>query len=183
MALSSKFAKVLDKADPQQSRVQDNVNSVLEPVARYVQATPIMGAPPPAWIYPNFADANWSNALIAGTTPPFLGTTAKLAFHKDALGYVHFKGLVTSATNRASAQLMFTLPSGYAPKDVLFFNCYSTTGTANDDTIVIYPTGAVACGTITAGKSVDLACIIFLAEGGGSGSLGGGSGGGISPHG
>lgn len=167
-------------------RFQDNVGQTLDPIANAVAQTPLVGHAP-AWLFPTFADVNWSNALQKFTAPPLIGTSAVLAFHKDVLGYVHFKGLVTSASNRTGNSLMFTLPVGYAPKEVLTFNCFSTTGTANDATVIIFPTGAVTCGTITSGKSVDLSCIVFLAEGGGSGGLGGGSGSGgnigPSPHG
>ena len=75
---------ILRGLDAQQSRTQDNVSQVLTPVAKALQNTPIMGAPPPSWILPS---------LLNGYASFGLGTAAP-AFHRDALGYVHLKGLL-----------------------------------------------------------------------------------------
>ena len=107
----SPYFPVLRGPDPQQSRVQDNVQSVLGPVAKSLQNTPIMGAPPPSWIRPS---------LLNGWTSDTAGV-AVIAFHRDALGYVHVGGYGVNAAGCAGFTTTWTMPMGYRPRDVRIF--------------------------------------------------------------
>lgn len=110
MAFPSSFLKL--RGDDQPTRAQDNINASLEPIAKALNATPIMGAPPPSWIRPSVLTGGFSN---------FGGGFAVVAFHKDALGYVHVKGFTTSVAGSAAFSVIFTLPQGYRPSEVRRF--------------------------------------------------------------
>ncbi len=64
-----------------------------------------MGAPPPAWIAPD---------LLNGFAN-FGAGHAEAAFHKDALGMVTVKGLISTAAGAAAFVTMLALPAGYRP--------------------------------------------------------------------
>lgn len=108
---SSQFPILRTPEQPQQSRVQDGIANVMGPVARALQNTPIMGAPAPAWIRPDFLNG-WVN-----TGAPY----ALVAFHKDALGYVHTKGVFTNGTGGALILPIFAFPMGYRPAETQSF--------------------------------------------------------------
>jgi hypothetical protein len=69
-------------------------------------------------------DSAWIEVGSGGSAPAFAnnwvnygGVWNTCAFRKDALGYVHLKGLVRNGTDEA---IIFTLPVGYRPiKDCL----------------------------------------------------------------
>jgi len=73
----------------------------------------------------SIADDSWHEVGTAGE-PAFEnnwvnydGTTrATAAFRKDALGFVHIKGMVKNGT---IGQTIFTLPSGYRPPKYLYY--------------------------------------------------------------
>lgn len=69
--------------------------------------TPLVGTTP-AWITPTLAGA-WTNYGAPFGTPGYM---------KDALGFVHLKGLVKSG---AVGSTIFTLPAGYRPAEQLIF--------------------------------------------------------------
>lgn len=95
---------VIRGPDAQQSRVQDNIQGVLAPVARALQNTPVMGAPPPAWILVS---------VLNGFDSPAQAQFDSFAFHKDCLGYVHIKGSAIHAAGTAAFTTLFILPKGY----------------------------------------------------------------------
>jgi hypothetical protein len=113
----SQFQKL--RGEGQNSRVQDNIDATLGPIAKALNATPIMGAPPPAWIRPDLA------AGFADFGAPY----AAVAYHRDALGYVHVKGLVTSAAGVGAFSTVFTLPIGYRPIERHRYASEGTAGT------------------------------------------------------
>lgn len=133
------------------ARTTDNVSAVLNPLAEAVGNTPIMGAPPPAWVRPS---------LLADFTQV---TTLQLtSYHRDALGYVWLRiALSTAAGALAQAQL-FELPLGYRPDgDMAAPGLNGTTGAAN--AIIVEQSGEVRTGAaLAAGESV-VAYFPFLA--------------------
>lgn len=85
------------------NRQTDAISRLVDPVAKAVMATPIMGAAPPAWIRP---------PLTGG----FLDRGAQYVptrYHRDALGYVHVEGGVRSALGSAGGSIITTLPVGF----------------------------------------------------------------------
>src|SRR5512137_127988 len=96
--------------DPGANRQTDAISRLVEPVAKAVMATPIMGAKPPAWIQPPLL----SGFLNQGVG--FAGVNyAPARYHKDALGYVHAEGYVTTPGGAAALSPIFTFPPGYRP--------------------------------------------------------------------
>lgn len=101
---SSRFTSLRDADNPLNARTQDNINQVLQPLARAVMATPIMGAPPPPWIQPD---------LLADFVPT--ANFATPGYFRDALGFVHVKGSVTTAAGAGVGTAIFLFPQGYRP--------------------------------------------------------------------
>lgn len=166
-------------SQPALTRTQDAITQVLHPLATAVQNTPMMGSPAPAWISPDFATAGWVNTVTIGTATP----VAALQFHKDALGYVHIKGVVTNSTGGNLGGNLFILPSGFGPKEWHFVPAFNlTTGSV---VLKINPNGAIVMPTTATTQIVTLGDIVFLAEGGGTGGTGPATSGhiGPSPHG
>ncbi len=146
----SKFLQL--RTEEHSSRVQDNINATLRPLAQAVGATPIMGAPPPAWISPNLL-ADFVNVG---------GGSATAGYHRDALGYVHIKGLVSTAAGTAANTTIFTIAMGYRPKESLLLPVFGTAGAVQFVTIT--PAGAVQARLlIAAGGSIGLN-VTYLAE-------------------
>ncbi len=108
MAAPSRFQQLRGK-DAHSARVQQNINATLQPIANAVNNTPLTGAPPPAWIL--------ASLLAADAVPLFWSNTggalAKAAFHRDALGYVHSKGVITNNSAAPSVFPPFFFPPGY----------------------------------------------------------------------
>lgn len=132
------------------ARIQDNISTVLGPTAAALQATPIMGAPPPAWIRPPTL-----NGWIA------TGGFAEPAFHRDALGYVHVKGAFTNSLGVANAAVIFTLPIGYRPGEVNLFGVVGAGAAPQFVTIAL--DGSVTPTSTAAGDNKHLN-FTFLAE-------------------
>lgn len=147
---SSRFP-VLRGPDIQQSRVQDNVQAVLGPVAQALQSTPIMGAAPPSWIAPSPLNG-WAN--IGGIRSP-------LGFHKDALGYVHLRGYMLAGTLNAAA---FNLPLGYRPAYRTVLNGCAFNGGIVTAQIEVRQDGQVFFNCIAATTEVVIDGLTFLAE-------------------
>jgi hypothetical protein len=151
MTTPTKMVKIRN-ADAHVSRVQDNVSAVLDPVAQSVGSTPIMGAPPPAWV---------ALSLLAD----FAQTTGQAvsAYHKDALGYVHSKGSVTTAAGQAAGvAVVGPLPLGCRPKEPQRLSVRGNAGAVQ--AIVIGIDGTLKLDVaVAAGGTVDLG-FSFLAE-------------------
>jgi hypothetical protein len=139
------------RGDGQPARVQDNVGAVLDPIAKALNSTPIMGAAPPAWVKPDLAAgfAQTSGAVAMG-------------YHKDALGYFHSKGRATHAAGCAANTTLLTLPKGYRPAEAQSFPVRGNAATYQSLTVSL--TGAVSVDVaIAAGGTVDFT-ISFLVE-------------------
>jgi len=91
--------------DPGANRQTDAISRLVEPVAKAVMATPIMGSPPPAWIRPPLE----SGFFDAG------GGQSPMRYHRDVLGYVHVHGYVTAAGGAPAGTVVTTMPPGYRP--------------------------------------------------------------------
>lgn len=132
------------------NRQTDAISRLVEPVAKAVMATPIMGAKPPAWILPPLENGFSS---VAGLAPP--------RYHKDALGYVHAQVVSRNITGCAIGTIMFRFDLGYrtgasfiAAGDIL-----SAFGSVR-----INPDGTVTTRQVVApGDSVNFV-VSFLAE-------------------
>lgn len=148
---SSRFP-VLRGPDAQQSRVQDNVQGVLGPVAQALQSTPIMGAAPPAWIQPDLLNG-WTNLG---------GTAAPAGFHKNALGYVYVRGQLAAGTLSA---VMWSLPRGYRPGYplVMLVECFN--GAVVSAYLEVRINGDVFIAAPALTTDASLGTISFLAEG------------------
>jgi hypothetical protein len=144
---------VIRTADVQQSRVQDNIAALVTPVAKALQNTPIMGAPPPAWIKPT---------CINGFTSPASTAFPVASFHKDALGYVHVKMSVTHAGGTAALSTIYLLPVGYRPSETLAFAGMAAAGAYQG--VFVLKTGAVQNRLIMAAGAVLYVNFSFLAE-------------------
>lgn len=88
------------------SRVQDQVASVVNPVAQAVGTTPMLGAAPPAWLPADLLNGfTWVG-----------GTTAQPSSHLDALRYVHTRGFAINNTGGLLTGVpVLRLPSGSWP--------------------------------------------------------------------
>lgn len=136
------------------SRVQDNINQTLQPVAEALQQTPIMGAPAPDWV----TLLPLQNGFAATG-----GGQASPAYHRDALGYVWVKAAFTSAAGAAANTVVCALPVGYRPAETLHFAVKGTAGTVQF--ISVAPSGDCAVEVaVAAGGFVDVS-FSFLAEG------------------
>jgi hypothetical protein len=144
---------ILRGLDVQQSRVQDNVNSVLGPVAQALQNTPIMGGPLPTMTAPS---------LLAGLVNFNIIFYAPMSWHIDALGYVHLGGGVVSAAGAAANTVAFVLPIQARPKYVRDFAVEGTGSTAQF--VEVLPNGnVVILLAIAAGGYCTFDNVIFLA--------------------
>lgn len=144
--MASSSFPILRGPDVQQSRTQDNVNGVLQPVAKAVMNTPIMGAPAPVWVLPDLLNG-WVN---------FGGAFATAAFHKDCLGYVHLRGTIKSGTVGSNA---FVLPMGYRPLSLLNQGIQTDTGLGS---IAVFATGNLQMSGGNGFANLDF--FTFLAE-------------------
>lgn len=149
---SSQFPILRTPEQPQQSRVQDGIASVFNPVAKALQNTPIMGAPAPAWIQPDLLNG-WANIGAQFATA---------AFHRDALGYVHCKGVLSNAAGAAAGSTIFALPMGYRPAQQYRFAVEGTSATAQF--INVTPVGLVSPDVVVAAGGTCDVVFTFLAE-------------------
>lgn len=113
------------------ARTQDNVGAVVNPMARSVGMTPIMGAPPPSWIRPDYA-ADFVNLALRET-----------AYHRDALGYTWLKLAASTAAGVAANSAIATLAQGYRPSEVLGLVGF------NGTTFAVNPFAVSTAGVIT----------------------------------
>jgi len=103
--MASNMLTNLRGPDQGANRQTDAISRLVEPVAKTLMSTPIMGAKPPAWIRP---------PLESGFVD-FGGTQSPTRYHRDARGYVHVHGYVTSPAGAAGGAVIATLPQGYRP--------------------------------------------------------------------
>lgn len=150
MAKWSTFG-ILRGADEQQSRVQDNINAVLSPVAKALQNTPIMGAASPAWATASLLNG-WTNAIA----------TEPVQYFRDALGFVHFRGGLVAGTFN---QPCLTLPPGLRPGGrKIIINSYAYNGAPTTCYTEVRLNGDVWLGPFALTTNVQLDCVSFLAE-------------------
>ena len=137
------------------SRAQDNIQSLVAPVVTALQATPIMGAPPPQWIVPTLL--NGFGAPVA-FTPPF----EPPAYSKDCLGYVHVKGASNHAAGTIALTTMFLLPVGFRPSRLRQIAISGSAGAAQ--AVWVYPSGEVKNRILMAAGASIYPEFSFLAE-------------------
>lgn len=130
------------------TRAQDNINSTLGPLAEALNATPIMGAPPPAWLRPSLLNG----FVDRGTTNEASG------YHKDALGYVWLTGVITHATGVAGGTLLLVMPLGYRPRGTIIIPVWSSAGAGqaisiNADGTTFCQAAVAAAGWLTLNAS------------------------------
>jgi hypothetical protein len=130
-------------SDPGANRQTDAIARLVEPVAKAVMSTPIMGAKPPAWIQPQLG----SGFVNVG------GGWAPTRYHKSALGYVYVQSFVTAPAGVAGYSTITTLPPGYRPD--LDFVSIANSNTGHSVVVmtsvgVLYVVGALAAGEVLA---------------------------------
>jgi hypothetical protein len=147
------------RGDGQPSRVQDNVGQVIDPLAKAVGKTPIMGAPPPPWIRPNIeAASNYEQAPSSTAVPLPL-----LSYHKDALGYVHGRIAVLAKAGGAAANaVVWVMPSGYRPEAFELWTLSDGAGLVWE--MAAYPNGNVTMISALAAGDVAIGSFLYLAE-------------------
>jgi|ERR1700755_929071 len=147
---SSRFSLLRQEGDPLASRLQDNINTVLQPLAKNLNATPIMGAPPPPWIKPD----------LQGDLANAGGGFATAGYHKDALGYVHVKAVLQTAAGLASGATLFVLLMGFRPSEILRVPDASGVAQSYD----VNPDGRITASSAIAGPAFPQLLFDFLAE-------------------
>ena len=136
-------------------RIQDNISNYVMPVVDAVNATPIMGAPPPGWIKPSLPFGItylYSGEQLAGT-----------GYFKDALGFVWCNLALqnTSGGAWAAGTQLVQFPVGYRPASPMSFAVSAQTGC---DPVDVGIDGKVAdANNIPNGSHIHL-CFSFLAE-------------------
>jgi hypothetical protein len=137
------------------NRQTDAIARVVDETAQQVQATPIGGAAPPAWVRPQLLNGFVDTALMA----------APAAYHVDALRYVHLCGAVDTAAGCAAGTEVFRLPAGARPASPR--TCAVVRVSAGTFAIVsIETSGAVVTvQALLAGATLGLDGVDFLAEG------------------
>lgn len=139
------------RSGPELARVQDAIASTVNPVTQAVVSTPIMGAAPPPWQPPD---------LLADFLP--VAGQAAPGYHRDALGYAHGKGCVSTATGQAAGTVVYVIPAGYRPSEPQRVPVRGNG--ASYQSLTIAPTGDVSIDVvIAAAGTVDLA-FTFLTE-------------------
>lgn len=150
MSAPSQVNKVRQGGDS--SRSLDSVTAVLDPLAERLNSTPIMGAAAPSWIRPTYA-----NDFVD------LASLQQTAFHRDALGYTHFKLAASSAAGVAANASICTLDKDYRPAESTGLG-----GGFNGSTNAVNPIAISTAGVVTtrvaiaAGESV-VGYFVFLA--------------------
>lgn len=138
-----KFPVVRTADDERLNRIQDNIAAAFSSVA---------STRTPAWIRPD---------LFAGLTDAS-GVFSQVAFHLDALGYVHLKGSArnTGASIIIAGATLFVFPPGYRILSTQRFSAFSVSATA----ISIDAFGLVtSMVNLNVAQQIDFGCT-FLAE-------------------
>lgn len=136
--------------NPGANRQTDAISRLVEPVAKAVMATPIMGAKPPAWILPQLLNGF---TAVAGYVPP--------RYHLNALGYVNLQVVSLNAGGCAIGTVMFNIQKGYRPSAsfIVAGDMLSAFGSVR-----ISPTGDVITRQVLAPASSLNFIVSFLAE-------------------
>jgi hypothetical protein len=150
MVTPTRFPRLRGEGQP--SRAQDNIAGTLDPVARALAATPIMGAPAPTWIQPS----------LLGDLTNLGGGNATAGYHKNALGYVWMKGVITSAAGLAGGTQLLQLDMGYRPSETILFPVWSDAGAGQ--AISVDPSGIVFCQAAVGVAGWLTLNVSFLAE-------------------
>ena len=153
MGTPAVFTKLLGENELS-SRVQQAIDSTLRPLAAAVGATPIMGAPAPAWRATDLLNG-WTNLNATNAAFPPLG------YHKDALGYVHLRGYLVAGTLNVSCAV---LPPMYRPAFRLTFPGYVFNGASTTGDIEVREDGNIVLLVPALTTNVALDSITFLAE-------------------
>lgn len=152
MAGSPNFPKLRVGGDA--SRTQDNISQQVQPIASAVAATPLLSGTLPSWIRLSLL-ADFVN--VGGVGVPLAG------YHKDAMGYVHFQGLISSAAGQAAGTAVFTLPSGVRPVSFQWLTVKGNAATYQN--LAVNPNGSVTIDVaVAAGAGLALGGS-FLADG------------------
>ena len=133
------------------NRQTDAISRLVEPVAKAVMDTPIMGAPPPAWIRAN----------LGSVFAPIGSIYVVPRYHRDALGYVHVQSCLVTAGGCAAGTIVMTMPVGYRPKSTLIFCAESSSAFAS---LHLLDNGQLTTVQVLApGASLNF-CFDYLAE-------------------
>jgi hypothetical protein len=153
VTIPNQFPKLRTDGQPQQSRVQDNVSTLLAPIAAALGRTPLLGGLP-AW-----TNLDVLNGLSSGyVANAFVGPQ----FHIDGFRYCHVRGKVTNATAGAIALSIARLPSGARPIAYTYFRTiYSLAGATVN--LIVQPDGFILPDSIAAGENINFS-FEFLAE-------------------
>lgn len=116
MATPAQYLKLRGEGQP--ARAQDNIDATLGPIAAALTATPIMGAPAPAWV----------KASLAGGYSQTAAPQPVVAFHRDALGYVHTKLGLTHVAGCVAGTVAFTYPLALRPTETLTLAAFDAAG-------------------------------------------------------
>lgn len=109
MTTPTRIAKIRTPEQPELSRVQDNIARTVEPVARALQGTPIMGAAPPAWVRPSKYSQDFAD----------VSATLQTAMHQDALGYVWLRLTATTPGGVGAGSEVFVLGGTFCPRTTI----------------------------------------------------------------
>jgi len=130
--------------DAQQSRTQDNISATLEPIAKALQNTPIMGAPPPPLVIPSLLNGF---SAVSGY---------KLGYRVSALRELRVTGRVSVAVLTAATTVIFNLPVGLRPSG---YKNFAVFGAAAPTAIAVGENGDVL--TLFAMNPGDAVCLEF----------------------
>jgi hypothetical protein len=148
--MASNMLTNLRGPDQGANRQTDAISRLVEPVAKAVMATPIMGAKPPAWIRPPL-----QNGFVDTGQP-----LAPARYHRDVLGYVHVQGHITSPAGVGAGAEIATLPSGFRPAFGLVFAAKA----AAFDVVRLSTAGVMSIGSALAAGAAITFSFSFLAE-------------------
>lgn len=158
MTAPSSLSKLRDPANPLLSRTQDSVGAVLDPLAKAVGATPIMGAPPPPWIRPDII----STSGYAQATPTAAAPVPITAYHKDALGYVHGKVALLTAAGAGANTVPFNIAAGWRPGELALFKMGD--GGGNTWEVAVRPNGTFTIITVVGAGGLVTGLFSYLGE-------------------
>lgn len=124
----------------------------------YQALTSSAAGPTAAWA----GDTAWTAPTLLNSWVNFGAPYETVGFRKDALGFVHFKGVIKSGTTTIGTPL-FVLPTGYRPGADGFYPCVSGSSTFGSIHIVA-ASGSVQIVASTTSSDFELSGITFLAE-------------------
>lgn len=151
--VDARFKALYDALNPAQAGID---NSMVSPTAAIAGSKLADGSVTAAKVE---AQQAWQTIALAGFT-------GNLAYYKDSLGIVHFRGDIQTvgASNTVSGATLATVPAGYRPSQTVYFTLQrlniSTTAT-------VYVTGAGVVGTdpgLIAGGTYSFGQVSFRAE-------------------